>query len=190
MKMLVSTVALIQQLGTTAFLPGMALRTIEFDVEALGRTAAAASGGSNCNEVEFIGEGADIHPIHLYFCHGRPGTFNRVLRFGFEVGRDVVARTLSRNSGPRSLLTRSEVATMDFVRSRLGAPVPKVLAWDASKDNEVGCEYIIMEKCEGKMLATCWNDSLSDPRLHHVHDVAKMQTELSAIRFSQYGSIY
>lgn len=79
---------------------------------------------------------------------------------------------------------------MDFVRSPLGAPVPRVLAWDASKDNEVGCEYIIMEKCQGEMLATCWNDSLSDPRLHHVHDVAKMQTELSAIRFSQYGSIY
>jgi hypothetical protein len=33
---------------------------------------------------------------------------------------------------------------MDFARTRIGAPVPKVLAWNASPDNDVGCEYIIM----------------------------------------------
>jgi hypothetical protein len=76
---------------------------------------------------------------------------------------------------------------MDFVRSRIGAPVPKVLAWDASSDNNVGCEYIIMEKCESNMLANV-SDSSSDS--YHILDIASLLSYLAAIPFSQYGSIY
>jgi aminoglycoside phosphotransferase (APT) family kinase protein len=116
------------------------------------------------------------------------GAFNHVFRLGLDTGNDVVARIPFRNAGPRSLLTRSEVATMDFVRSRIGAPVPKVLAWNASLDNEVGCEYIIMEKCEGTALANVL-DTPSDS-CQHVFDIANLMSDLAAIPFSQYGSIY
>ena len=77
---------------------------------------------------------------------------------------------------------------MDFVRSRIGAPAPKVLAWDASSDNNVGCEYIIMEKCEGDMLANVL-DTPSDS-CHYISDIANLLSGLSGIPFSQYGSIY
>jgi len=100
----------------------MVLRRINFDVEALGAIAAKPCGASECNEIEVIGE----------------GTFNRVFRLGLDTGNDVITCIPFRNAGPLSLLTHSEVATMDFGRSRIGAPVPKVLAWDASSDNNVG----------------------------------------------------
>ena len=35
----------------------MALRHLDFDVEALGAIAAKAYGASECNEIEVIGEG-------------------------------------------------------------------------------------------------------------------------------------
>jgi hypothetical protein len=77
---------------------------------------------------------------------------------------------------------------MDFVRTRIGAPVPKVLAWDASSDNNVGCEYIIMEKCESNMLANVLDTSSNS--YHHIFDIANLLSDLAAIPFSQYGSIY
>ena len=105
-----------------------------------------------------------------------------------DTGEDVVARIPFRNAGPLSLLTRSEVATMDFVRTRIGAPIPKVLAWDASSENDVGCEYLIMEKCTGSMLADKLGNALDSSR--YIFDISKLQSDLASISFSQYGSIY
>ena len=78
---------------------------------------------------------------------------------------------------------------MDFIRTRIGAPIPKVLTWDAASDNNVGCEYIIMEKCVGDMLANKLDHTASDS-CNHISDIAKLQSYLAAIPFSQYGSIY
>ena len=44
--------------------------------------------------------------------------------------------------------TASEVATMKLMDA-LGIPVPKVLTWSSRGDNQVGTEYIIMEKAKG-----------------------------------------
>jgi hypothetical protein len=77
---------------------------------------------------------------------------------------------------------------MDFVRTRLGTPVPKVLAWDACPDNDVGCEYIIMEECVGDVLANRL-DIASDSS-QYIVDIAELLNQLATISFSQYGSIY
>ena len=117
-----------------------------------------------------------------------PGSYNRIFRIGFEDGKHVIARIAFPTAGPKSRLTLSEVATMDFIRSRLGPRIPKVLAWDASSDNPVGCEYIIMEKCAGP---TLHGRADTDPNsFRHVYDVAKLMSSLASIPFSQYGSIY
>ncbi|KAF9485554.1 hypothetical protein BDN70DRAFT_871224 [Pholiota conissans] len=150
----------------------MALRQLEFDVEALGEVAAKAGGAMGCNKVEFLAE----------------GSYNRVFRLALSNGKDVVARIPFPNAGPRGLLTRSEVATMDFVRSRLASPIPKVLAWDATTTNDVGCEYIIMELCNGFLLHDRLGEQLTYYR--HIADTADLMIGLASIRFSQYGSIY
>ncbi|KAF1989773.1 hypothetical protein K402DRAFT_461099 [Aulographum hederae CBS 113979] len=51
--------------------------------------------------------------------------------------------------GPPVLTTASEVATMDFVRTVLELPVPKVLAWESSENNPVDAQYIMMEYPKG-----------------------------------------
>lgn len=54
---------------------------------------------------------------------------------------------------PKRLCTASEVATMDYARTVLGLPVPKVLDWSAQADRtDVGVECILMEKMQGDEL--------------------------------------
>lgn len=77
---------------------------------------------------------------------------------------------------------------MNFVRTRLGAFISKVLAWDACSGNDVGCEYIIMEKCVGAELARRL-DTASDSS-QQILNIAQSLSKLAAIPFSQYGSIY
>ncbi len=113
---------------------------------------------------------------------------DRIFRISFAGGKDVVARIAFPTAGPKGLLTRSEVATMDFIRSRLGPRIPKVLAWDASSDNSVGCEYIIMETCDGPTLHDRTSSNPSSFR--HARDIAELMSNLALVPFSQYGSIY
>ena len=105
-----------------------------------------------------------------------------------DTGAEAIVRVPFPNSGPQRLTTASEVATMEFVRSRFGFPVPKVYAWDASCDNAVGWEYIIMEKCSGENFASHVDEVAQFT--HIIHRLAKLQHDMSEIRFSQFGSIY
>jgi hypothetical protein len=67
--------------------------------------------------------------------------------FLFQMDNDVQVVTRIPNPFlPRKIETASEVATLDFLRNELNIPVPKVYAWSDSMDEDVGVEYIIMEK--------------------------------------------
>ena len=105
-----------------------------------------------------------------------------------DTGAEAIVRVPFPNSGPRHLTTASEVATMEFVRSRFGFPVPKVYAWDASHDNAVGWEYIIMERCSGENFASHVDEVAQSA--HIIHSLAKLQHDMSETGFSQFGSIY
>ena len=82
------------------------------------------------------------------------GLFNRVFLMSLNNGEDVIARIPTSVAGPAHWNTASEVATMKLMDA-LGIPVPKVLTWSSRGDNQVGTEYIIMEKAKGIPLATC-----------------------------------
>src|SRR5258708_9947630 len=77
---------------------------------------------------------------------------------------------------------------MDFVRTCFGTPVPRVLAWEASSDNPVGSEYIIMEKCPGNDLSELMDEAARSDKV--VPGLAKLQRDLASIKFSQFGSLY
>ena len=116
------------------------------------------------------------------------GGFNRLFSLTLDNGKEVVVRMPFKNAGPRTLLTQSEVATMDFLRTKFGFPIPKVLAWNPSPNKPAGCEYMVMEQCSGEMLANRV-DSLSQVSMFAAQ-IAEMQTRLALIKFSLYGSIY
>ncbi|KAI8943289.1 hypothetical protein NX059_001309 [Plenodomus lindquistii] len=87
--------------------------------------------------------------------------------------------------------TASEVATMDFIRSRLQIPVPKVLSYSTKANaNTVGAEYIIVEKSPGIELARVWDRLSGRDKVKIVIQMATFSARLSQARFPYYGSVY
>src|SRR5271169_4759991 len=107
-------------------------RRVEFSVSALKAVAAKSAGAKECIRMTKLPEG---------LC-------NRAFLMSLDNGRDVVARIPTSVAGPAHWNTASEVATMKLMDA-LEIPVPKVLTWSSRADNQVGTEYIVMEKAKG-----------------------------------------
>ncbi|XP_014561693.1 hypothetical protein COCVIDRAFT_33286 [Bipolaris victoriae FI3] len=67
------------------------------------------------------------------------GNYNKAYRLEMEDGQKIIAKVPHPNAGPRILTTASEVATMD-----------------ATDQNPVQAEYIIMEQARGSQLHETW----------------------------------
>lgn len=57
---------------------------------------------------------------------------------------------------PARVVTASEVALMEFVRTELDIRAPKVLKWSCDAGGPVGAEYVIMEEVEEEMAVVRW----------------------------------
>src|SRR5258705_6806030 len=55
--------------------------------------------------------------------------------------------------------TASEVATHSYLREHTTIPVPRIIAHCSSSENELGCEWILMEKVPGVSLESIWKDT-------------------------------
>ncbi|KAF2140779.1 uncharacterized protein K452DRAFT_299483 [Aplosporella prunicola CBS 121167] len=89
-------------------------------------------------------------------------------------------------------LTESEVATMKYVRLQTSIPVAKVYAYDASGDNAMGHEWILMDKL-GEWSSTFYalNNALDfDLKYNIVLVLAEWTNQLSLLRFNEIGSLY
>ncbi|KAG6375038.1 kinase-like domain-containing protein [Boletus reticuloceps] len=106
------------------------IRYTSFDIDALKRIAAGAAGANHCVQMVKRAE----------------GSFNKIFLLTFNNDTTLIAKIPCPLVAPRRLCTASEVATMDYARTILGLPVPRVLSWSADADaSGVGTEYILME---------------------------------------------
>jgi hypothetical protein len=80
------------------------------------------------------------------------GGLYRIFEATFRDGLKVIARLPYPCTIPRKYGVANEVATMEFLRI-YGIPIPKVLDWSSSAFNQLGSEYIIMERVSGRELA-------------------------------------
>ncbi|KDQ15325.1 hypothetical protein BOTBODRAFT_108923, partial [Botryobasidium botryosum FD-172 SS1] len=156
----------------------LALRYVKFNVPELQKVATDAVGARACLSME---------PI-------REGSYNKMFLLTFDNGREAIARIPCPIAGPAHLTVASEVATLDFARTRLKLSVPKVLAWSSRVSKatyNVGAEYIIMEKIPGIPLADRW-DGIQGPQTLYptISAVVDIEKKFSAVRFSQIGSLY
>ncbi|KAF8576253.1 hypothetical protein K439DRAFT_1397523 [Ramaria rubella] len=153
----------------------LALRYVRFDVLALQSVAAKACGAKKCVSMVKTAE----------------GSFNKVFTLRFDNGTEAIARIPCPIAGPTHLTVASEVATLDFVRTRLKIPVPKVLAWSFSgNESNVGAEYIIMEKVDGVPLSDRWLEVTGEDFMSFIEKIINYERSFSGVRFSQIGSLY
>ncbi|KAF4550160.1 Phosphotransferase enzyme-like protein 1 [Elsinoe fawcettii] len=150
-------------------------RCVQYDIEELGRIAARAVGSNSCCSARRLPD----------------GMYNKVLLMTMDDAKKAVAKLPYPSAGPAGLITASEVATMEFVRSKLDTPVPRVLAWNADKENsKVGVEYIIMEKASGAELDSVWPNMKIQDRFAVVKQLAQYQSIWASLRIAGYGSLY
>lgn len=118
------------------------------------------------------------------------GGFNKVFLLTADDGHEVIARIPTPIAGPPHYTTASEVATIDFLRTVLGLPVPKILDYSTSPENSVGTEYIIMERVDGESLGSRWLSLTTDEVKHVMAQIAEMEQRIISFQFPAYGSLY
>lgn len=145
----------------------LAARSISFDVEALKQAACDALHAQTCILLEKAGE----------------GNFNKAFRLTMSDGRALIAKLPHPNSGPPRLTTASEVATMEFARSVLNLPIPRVLGWCNTKENAVESEYILMEEAKGSQLSSVWHDLPLARKVHIVRGIVDIEARMMRTPF-------
>lgn len=164
---------------TGRFLANDALRLRErrrvFDIPGLFRIIAKAL---NCRTEEIVG-----------FRKLGEGGFNRAFLITLDTGFRLVARIPYPILIPKAYTLASEVATMDFLRSK-GLPIPKVYAYSFLPKNEAETEYILMEYVEGTDLSEIWFDLKKDEIISLMDQLAKAESIMMSISFPAGGSIY
>lgn len=151
-------------------------RYLKFDVNALKQAAVdACPGASSVTKMAKLPE----------------GNFNKVFLIQLDNGHEVIARLPNPNAGATTLVTASEVATMEFVRTRLQVPVPRILKWCCEKQaTPVGAEYIIMEKAAGVETYLVWGELSPPQKMAFVKAVAQMESKIAASHFAASGSLF
>lgn len=117
------------------------------------------------------------------------GAHNRCFKQVMDNGVHVIARLLGPHLAP-SIVTASEVATLDFLRSELDVPVPKVFAWSDTKNQSVGVEYTIMEKARGVELWKVWPSVSVSDKVDVTAHLANIQAKMYSTDFGVCRSLY
>ncbi|KAG4434115.1 hypothetical protein IFR05_010395 [Cadophora sp. M221] len=144
------------------------------NVSELKKIAAKVIGAQACVSINKLAEGG----------------FNKVFRLSMDDGTIVIARIPNPNAGPPFKTTASEVATMDFARTALEIPVPKVLSWSGEAENPVESEYILMEEATGNQLGEVWDEMELHDKFKIVDDIVAIERKFLSLSFTRYGNLY
>ncbi|KAI0490145.1 kinase-like protein [Xylaria cf. heliscus] len=74
--------------------------------------------------------------------------------------------------------TRGEVATLNWMRHNTTAPVPKIVAFDDSNNNEIGFEWIMMELMSGCPAHRRWRTMSMEQKVAITNRIAEIQAEM------------
>lgn len=115
------------------------------------------------------------------------GAFNKVYDVSFKGKSYLMRVTLPVDPFYK---TMSEVATILHVQQNSSVPVPRIVAFDASRDNPIGFEWIRMEKLPGKEVEVVWHTLSWETKEELVCKTAEYVAQLLKITTTRIGSIY
>ncbi|KZP03498.1 hypothetical protein FIBSPDRAFT_844921, partial [Athelia psychrophila] len=155
-------------------------------------------------EDPWVGVSVDLAALHSIVCEvfrvptaqcGPPvaiglqqqANYARVYSFQLP-SRTVVARLVA----PVKPLfkTESEVAAMDFVRSRTSLSVPTVFSYCSEASNPVGSEWLIMEHMSGVEMGEAWDDLQLPQKRRLALDLIDLYDQLFQLKADGCGGIY
>lgn len=149
---------------------------------------------NNLNE-NVIGNG-DFNVKSIASIH--EGKHHRIYKLALASGKEFVLRIPYKLESDFAIdnKIKSEVATMDFLSVKLGASVPKVIAYGVNRINPLKSPFIFMEYVEGDLLMKQWDPLVaegedSNQKLKAVIDpIVEFQDKLLEVTFNRLGSLY
>ena len=84
----------------------------------------------------------------------------------------------------------SDTATMTYVREHTNAPVPRVLAFDSSHENELGFAWTIMEMMPGQPLCHRYRYMTREQKEDLVRRIAEIVAQIFRSKFHGIGNLY
>lgn len=145
-----------------------------FNISSLKKLACEVIGSTRCISLEKIGE----------------GNFNKAFRLVMQNSQNLIVKIPNPNAGPTRHTTASEVATMEFGRTILNLPVPKVLAWSATSQNPVESEYIIMEEARGFQLHTVWPELELRAKRDIIYQIVDIEKKMLSVSFDKWVRLW
>lgn len=126
------------------------------------------------------------------------GKHHRIYKLTLASGKEFVLRIPYKLESDYAIENKikSEAATLDFLLMKLGANVPKVVAYGVDRANPLATPFLLMEYIEGDLLMKQWDPLMPDgeeteAKLKLVIDpVVDFQSKLLEITFNRYGSLY
>ena len=115
------------------------------------------------------------------------GAFNKL--YAFECSRGSYFMRVTLPVDPR-YKTLSETATIDYLLSRTSIPVPKVLAHNASTENDLHFEWMLMERVMAKDLRHTWPSMDWTAKTALAKTIANVMAQLFLLQFHRIGSLY
>jgi aminoglycoside phosphotransferase len=90
------------------------------------------------------------------------------------------------------LKTASEVATLSYVSNHTSIPVPEVIAYDPSAQNDLGFEWILMTRLPGVPLKELWTTSLLSwhERVCITKEISGYIRQMQGLHSNRLGSLY
>jgi aminoglycoside phosphotransferase (APT) family kinase protein len=147
-------------------------------IESLSRTHLQISGERHIN-VTFLAEGAFNKLYTIATSNG--GGVESQLPYVFRVALPVEP----------FYKTASEVATISYIREHTSVPIPHIIAYDSTADNELGFEWILMEKIPGVSLKTVWREMDMETKKRETRVVAQYVRQLrDQCSFDAIGNLY
>lgn len=86
--------------------------------------------------------------------------------------------------------TLSEVAILELLHKVTSIPVPEVIAFDASTQNELGLEWIIMKRVPGESLNKIWGSMAWSGKCGVVRQIVDIMARMFRIRCAEIGNIF
>jgi hypothetical protein len=131
-----------------------------------------------------LGHDEDV-PIDVVFY--AQGAFNKLYKI--SAAGSVCLMRVSLPVYPR-LKTHSEVSTINFVRHETDIPVPRIIAFDAESQNELGFEWIMMEMMPGVSLRKRWRKMTWETKETIVRQLVDYQAQLFPKTFPLTGNLF
>jgi aminoglycoside phosphotransferase (APT) family kinase protein len=116
------------------------------------------------------------------------GSFNKVYDVQYGSSKHYIMR-IAAPVQPQ-LKTSSEVATIEYVRHSTDIPVPTILEFNSSHDNELGFEWMLMGYVPGSKLDEQWRSMAWPKKELLMRKVVALLVQLFQQRFPTIGNLY